>query len=330
MKRRILQAIAFIGICVSLGTHAQVKNEADPTQGFKFKPVMLDAKGGTGTVLGIDFEYKKSWERIAPFDATTLQADKGTTDKQNTGAFKSICGGYSEEQGKVIPTWVAFTDCSGEVSAKGALTTDAGKNPNKLLDFSGSYSWMHTMSSRASTQMFAMGGQTKYETDQSFDNKQFVFGLKGTYTNLAGCTSSTVGGACEPALHFLGLSAGLQRVNPSTDKARKTALAGASLENYQRWEFEGFYKYNLPREWNYLSDVEFNYRHFQELSPPAVIREAGLYRHRLGLVRLNFGLAGKGATAVTPKMFVQYSKGSLPFDTNSERMVKIGLTFQVF
>jgi hypothetical protein len=328
MKPMNIPALLLIAACASNGAVAQEK-EADPTQGFKFKPHMLDAKGGTGSVLAVDFEYKKAWEKIAPLHEV-LQAGKDTADKQKTGMHRSICGGYSEESGKVIPSWVAFTDCSGEVSVKGTLAADAAKNPNKLIDFSGSYSRQHFRSDRASTLMFGIGGQAKYETDQSFDNKQFVFGLKGTFTHLAGCTPAKGEASCMPKLDFLGLSVGFQRVNPATDTARETALAGAPLENYQRWEFEGFYKYNLPNDWNYLSDVELNYRHFQELSAPAAVRTAGLDRHRLGLIRVNFALGGKGALATTPKMFVQYSRGSLPFDTTKERAVKIGVVFEIF
>ena len=195
------------------------------------------------------------------------------------------------------------------------------------MDASGSYSWIYTRSSRAGTNMFALGGQAKYETDQSFENRQFVFGLRGTFTNLQGCGAA--GQVCE-SMNFLGVSLGLQRVNPSNDDARKTALAGASMDNYQRVEFDGFYKYYLPKAWRYVSDIEFNYRHFQELNPSDAIRQAGLHRNRLGLVRLNLGWGGKGSTAVDPTMFVQYSRGSLPFDTKSERVVKVGLQFQVF
>lgn len=318
---------ALIVIFTPAGASAEEKTGADPAEGLKLKPHMMDAKSGTGSVLGLDFEYKRSGQNIAPFER--MQSGRSTGDKQDAGVFGSPCGGYAEEQGKVIPTWVAFTDCAGEISARGTLAANAAKNPNKLLDFSGSYSWMHIRSERPATRMFSIGGQAKYETDQSFENKQFVAGLRGTFTYLAGCNAQGAA-SCEPKLDFLGISAAIQRVNPTTDSTRKAALSGGPLDNYQRGEFEVFYKYNLPKDWNYVSDVELNYRHFQELSPPDLIRQAGLDRQRLGLIRLNFGLAGKGSLATTPKMFVQYSSGKLPFDTKSDRVVKIGLTYDIF
>jgi len=329
MEQRIWIGLSLAAALAANGAVAQEAKEPDPGQGFKFEPLMLDAKGGAGNVFGVNFEYKKSWEKIAGYDKLLLEKVPTRAPDAKKGRGLMSCGGYAEESrppSKPVPEWVSFTDCAGEISAKGTATADADKNPNKLLDFSSSYSWIYTNSSRAGTRMFALGGQAKYETDQSFENKQFVFGVRGTFTHLLGCEAGKV---CD-RMNFLGMSVGLQRVNPSKDTARKTALAGAPMDNYQRMEFDGFYKLYLPESWRYLSDIEFNYRHFQELSPSEVIRQAGLQRNRLGLVRLNFGWGGKGATAVDPSMFVQYSRGSLPFDTKSERVVKFGLQFQVF
>lgn len=315
----------WVATLLACAAHAQEAKEADPTEGFKFEPLMLEAKGGTGNVFGVNFQFKKAWVKTAGIDQLIQEkVPTRAADAKSRGLLS--CGSFQEEEGKVIPSWVAFTDCAGEVYVKGTATADADKNPNKLVDASGSYSWVYTTSSRKRTNMFALGGQAKYETDQSFDNQQYVYGLRGTFTDLPGCAAGVV---CD-RMNFLGLSLGIQRVDPSKDKARKAALGGGAMEPYERAEFEGFYKFYLPSQWRYLSDVEFNYRHFQELDPSDTIRRAGLQRHRLGLVRLNFGWGGKGATAVDPSMFIQYSRGSLPFDTKAERVVKVGLQFQVF
>lgn len=307
---------------------AKQDKQTDTNEGFKFEPLMFDTKGGTGNVFGVNFQYQKSWVKVAGNDEV-LERAAGLPPEARTRGLMS-CGGYAEAQGKAIPEWVSFTDCGGQVSAKGTLAADADKNPNKFLDFNGNYSWIYTRSSRTGLDRFSVGGQVKYETDQGFENKQIVFGIKGTFLDFRGCGATTLGVACPNSMNYLALSVGLQRVDPLTDKARKAALAGKPIDEYQRVELEAFYKFYLPKEWQYVSDLEFNYRHFQELSPPDAIRQAGLDRNRLGLVRLNFGFAGKGATSVTPDMFIQYSRGSLPFDTKSERVVKIGLQFKVF
>ena len=324
MKLHMRTGAFLAATLLAVGTYAQEAKEPDPNEGFKFEPLMLEAKGGTGNVFGVNFQFKKAWAKTAGIDQ--LIQEKVSTrafDAKSRGLMS--CGSYSEEEGKTIPSWVTFTDCAGEISVKGTATADADRNPNKLIDFSGSYSWVYTNSNRMRTNMFAVGGQAKYEIDQSFENKQYVYGIRGTFTNLLGCAAAVV---CDR--NFLGISLGIQRVDPAKDNKRKAALGGAAMDNYERMEFEGFYKYYLPKSWRYLSDIEFNYRHFQELNPSEVTRQAGLYRNRIGLVRLNFGWGGKGATAVDPSMFVQYSRGSLPFDTKSERVVKVGLQFQVF
>ncbi len=328
MRARLLRTVVAAASIVGVATHAQGA-DGDPLEGLRIKPLMLDAKDGTGTVFAIDYSWRKSWARIAPFDAV-LAAGKGSAAAGMTGLAKTVCGGYAEEQGKVIPTWVTFTDCAGEIEARGTLAANAARNPNKLIDTAASYSWSRTSSDRGSTRMFGIGGQTKFETDQGFDDKQFVYGLKGTFTHLAGCTPPAGAASCAPRLDFFGLSLGLQRVQPRGDASREEALGTTDPKGYRRVELEAFYKYNLPKAWRYLSDIELNYRHFYEPGAPDAVRRAGLDRHRLGLIRLNFGVGGQGNFAVTPKMFVQYSRGSLPFDRASERVVKIGLTLDVF
>lgn len=63
-----------------------------------------------------------------------------------------------------------------------------------------------------------------------------------------------------------------------------------------------------------MKSIEFQYRHYRELSAPASIERSGLDRYRLGTVRLNAG----------DDYFVAYSRGRLPFDRQSDRAVKIG------
>lgn len=315
MKARRQAALAATACwCLPLFAAAQegAVDKVDPNQGFKFKPVMIEAKGGTGTVLGLDYSFQKSWASASQDQAAARGGDRG-----------SVCGSYKEgpiPAGKLIAESFSWTDCAAQVEAKGTLTADAAKNPNKFIDFSGSYAWSHWDMSRAALRMAAFGGQAKYETDQSFDDKQFVFGMTGWYSYHFGCSPAPSQAPCKPNLSFVSLKAGLARVNPSTDKARKAAIGSATMESYPRVEFEAFAKVLMPSNWKHLSDMELNYRHFQELSPPDVIRQAGLYRHRLGVIRFN----------LDNDLFLQYSRGSQPFDTKSERVVKIGLTYKVF
>lgn len=304
MTNRILSTL--ITLCVvSLGEVAiaqDVAKQADKAaekspkleDGLKVKPVALDAKGGSGTVLGIDYNYKKS-----------------------VFSGGACLGSSNAGQGEIDPN-APRCERGYQFDAAGTIVSSAEKNPNKLLDFSGSY--RHRIKHRALMQSY--GAQAKYETDQSFENKQFVAGGTATATYIFGLPSS---GETNNGPKFLdnsvvALDFGIARVNPATDKARKTALAGAPLDSYQRWDVEGYFNYLPPGDWKFVKTVEFNYRHFQELNPPAAVKQAGLQRHRLGIVRIN----------LPEKFFVQYSKGSLPFDTKSERVVKFGLEYKIF
>jgi hypothetical protein len=273
----------------------------DPQQGFTLKPVMLDAANGTGTTLGVDYAFKKNWSRVATYSGGPVDGPVFN----NAG-----CGGYQFDNSKLVSDYYILTDCAAEIEVKGTLTGSAAKNPNKFIDLSAVYAWMHFNSTRAGTSSYSAGGQAKFETDQGFDNKQFTYGLRGTYTFMSPA----------PGLDFFGLKAGLARVDPSTDKARKAALGGAAMSPYSRAELDVFYKFGLPAGWKHLTDIELNYRHFQELGAPDAITQAGLQRQRMGLVRLN----------LDQNLFVQYSRGSQPFDTARARVVKIGLSYKIF
>ena len=142
----------------------------------------------------------------------------------------------------------------------------------------------------------------KYETDQGFDNKQYVWGVSALAYKYEGFLPRNSHGS---------VRVGFGRVEPKEDAARTTALGGAALDAFNRWNLEAYYNYPLGGR---LTSVEFQYRHFQEVSPPAAVDAAGIDRHRLGTIRLNI----KG------DLFVAYSKGSLPFDKKSDRAVTLG------
>lgn len=304
MTKRIIST--FITLCaVSLGdvvSAQDVAKQADKAaekspkleDGLKIKPVILDAKGGSGTVLGIDYSYKK---------------------KVFSGG--ACLGSSNAEQDEINPN-APRCERGYQFDAAGTIVSSAEKNPNKMLDFSGSY--RYRIKHRALMQSY--GAQAKYETDQTFENKQFVAGGTATATYIFGVPESDRASK-EPQFldnSVAALDFGIARVNPATDKARKTALAGGPLDSYQRWEVEGYFNYLPPGDWKFVKTVEFNYRHFQELNPPAAIKQAGLQRHRLGIIRIN----------LPEKFFVQYSRGSLPFDTKSDRVVKFGLEYKIF
>jgi hypothetical protein len=186
----------------------------------------------------------------------------------------------------------------GELAARlrGTITASKEKNPHKLIDLAGS--WHYVISTLPA--WYRVGANLTFETDQSFANKQLAYGLS---TAVSKVSIVKPGDAGSLLLHFA-------RVNPSDDAARKAAEG--SLKAFQRWNLEASYSLNLNHQ--KLRSIDFNYRYYQELSPSAAIRVAGLDRRWLGLVRAN----------LDNDFFLQYSRGSLPFDQRSVRAVTMG------
>lgn len=183
-----------------------------------------------------------------------------------------------------------------DLRARGTLAASKEKNPNKLLDFAAAA----VLKLDAPSYYAKVGGGLTFETDQGFDNKQTMFSLTGAISKVRVFMPGDAG----------SLIANYGTVNPSQDEERKKLVG--NLDSFRRWDLE--VSYSIPINKQKVRSVDFNYRHYQEFSPPAQVSAAGQGRHRLGLIRVN----------LDQDFFLQYSKGSLPFDQKSERAVKIG------
>lgn len=148
----------------------------------------------------------------------------------------------------------------------------------------------------------------------------------------ASTTSAADGPHCVPAslqrrkLRFSRWGSFRPRRVPVTrrhGRARScVAFAGrtGNLKGYRRWDAEVVYRIDLkgavlsiP-----LKSLEFQCRHFQEVSAPAAVEQASIDRSRLGTIRLNLG----------DDKFIAYSRGSLPFDKQRDRTVRIGWEYR--
>jgi hypothetical protein len=183
-----------------------------------------------------------------------------------------------------------------DLRARGTLASSKERNPNKLLDFLA----LGVYKIDTPAAYYKLGALFAYETDQGFDNKQTMYGLAASASKV---TIFTPGDAGSVLLNF-------GNVNPSTDAQREKLLG--SLEAFKRWNLE--LSYSIPINKSKVRSIDFNYRHYQEISPPAAIRDAELDRYRIGLIRIN----------LDQDFFLQYSRGSLPFDQRSERTIKLG------
>lgn len=246
---------------------------------LELKPILIE--GDEGATLGLEY------------------ALDGVLWEQDLSSDEPDCTSFCTDQ-------VAVGDISIRYRGQGVITATADKNPRNFLDLS--VDALATYST-PSWGAFRLGGFVKFETDQQFDDQQWAYGARAAYAK-----QDFIGRKGDSLALYLGYG----RVEPNADEARKTALGAASLDAYDRVEFEALYM--LRTGWSLVDVIEFNYRTFQEIDAPAPIRAAGLQRHELGSVRLN----------LPNDLFIAYSDGSLPFDRKSDQAVKIGWSYKLF
>ena len=122
---------------------AQAANAAD------ISPVVLDSKNSTGSTVGLDYNLNGQVDK-------TLYGPEGTNINVDTNV------------GSVVLSY----------RAKGTIAASAERNPNNFLDL------QLNGTLRYATEHFGTingGLLSKYESDQSFKNKNLVYGLQGTY-----------------------------------------------------------------------------------------------------------------------------------------------------
>lgn len=239
---------------------------------FSIKPVVIDSANSSGAALGLDYDF------AGKYQFWTTRTGAGSKIVELDDLDKTFRAGQLD------------------LRARGTLASSKEKNPNKLLDFIGS----GVLKLNAPSYWVKLGGTLTFETDQSFDNKQRMFGVTGTVSKVG---SFLPGDAGSVIVNY-------GKVKPTKDEERKKVTG--NLNSFRRWDLE--LSYSIPVNQQRVRSIDFDYRHYQEVSASNPIKVAGLDRNRLGLIRVN----------LEQNFFVQYSKGSLPFDQKSERAVKIG------
>jgi hypothetical protein len=191
------------------------------------------------------------------------------------------------------------------LTGKGTFAAIAERNPKNFLE---------TQVEAVAVQSTRAGGTwigglaLGYEADQRWEKRQPVASLMGTYAKRNAFMRNDLAG-----LHLA-----YARVNPVEDSERRALLGAAHDKAFKRAYAEGVYQIQTGHD--LVQTVELNVRLFRELGAPAVIRQAGLDRHRLATIR--FGLK-KG-------FFVAFSHGRLPFERDDERAVEVGWSIDLF
>ncbi len=195
------------------------------------------------------------------------------------------------------------------LDSRGVVTPEAKRNPRDFLEFNGT---LGALVSTANAGTFSIAAKVGYEADQTFSNKQKLFGGTLTYGKL------TLLGAND----FFGITTSYVQVDPIADTVRAFTLGTSApntreLEQYGRWSVEGLYM--APITIGPVRAIELNVRYYTEPSAPSAIRGAKLDRHTLGIIRLG----------LTNDLFIAYSVGSLPFDRTDNRVYALGWSYKL-
>jgi hypothetical protein len=273
----LVAVFGFTSVC-----HAGTDAGSTPNTGFSIRPAILDSSNGTGSTLGLEFQ------------------GSGTPVSQNINEFN--------------PTGLIGEAITGKFELKydasGTVAADADRNPKDFLNAMLTASYVLGSSQYGSIKV---GAFSRYEADQTFKSKQFVYGASLTYVKL---------GIFTQVADWVAVDVRRGRVDPNGDKAREAALGTSSLPQYYRDDFEADYHYDV--RWKLvdaiqLESVELSYLYFLETAPPAQVEAAGLDRHHLATLRINFA----------NNIFVAYSRGRLPFDKTNDKIYEIGLSYKL-
>jgi hypothetical protein len=250
---------------------------ASPEQSNKFEvsPVVIDSKNGAGSTVGVEYKIKGDLVQRS----LDSKDDAGLKPNATIGSIN-----------------VSY-------AANGTITAASERNPKNFLEFQLDAKYLRS-GAEAGT---VLGGFfAKYETNQSFDKKQYVFGLGGAYGKYSAFRTND----------FIGISANYGRIDPKDDPERKRLLGGSKLDTFYRWDYEALYMIPIASE--NVKSFELNYRFFRENRAPVAIRNASLERHHLATVRI--GLKND--------FFVAYSAGKLPFDRKNDQLFQVGLSYK--
>jgi len=170
------------------------------------------------------------------------------------------------------------------------------------------------------------------ESDQAFEQKQYVYGIGGFFLCAIQDRQSAAAqfnifdypfkiarmltGYPEPfetARHsFPRLRFAIEQVDPKTSDARQ-ALTG-NLATFERFQAEIALSSPIALIGNAPVKASLAYRYFREINPPAVVEGAGLdtFNYLTAAIHFPNGIA------------FTYSRGALPFDLKSESVYALG------
>ena len=192
MKKLTTILSAFVLMAPNLASSAEA--ESNSKSSFEFNPVVIDSKNGTGATVGVEYKFKGN--------LLTKEFD-------------------SKDTGSALDPSATIGSAVIGYSGNGTVAASKDRNPKNFLEFQLDAKLRYSGSGKGTV----LGGFfTKHETNQSFTDKQFVYGLGGTYGKYM------VFGEND----FVAFDANYGRVDPKGDTLRKSALGSAPIDPYYR------------------------------------------------------------------------------------------------
>lgn len=159
----------------------------------------------------------------------------------------------------------------------------------------------------------------KVEGDQSFDQRNYVFGVE---TNL-----SRNFGSQKLILNPV-LTLGIEQVDPKRNEARAAVMATDDV--YTRAYGEFGFTGSVARIRGEDIKLNFSVRHFRELGPEDVISDAGLDTFTYSVVALQIpAVLIPGFDNPRNSFVLSYADGELPFNVSSETTFELGFRHDV-
>lgn len=261
---------------------------ADDATSFTLAPVALDSKEGGGSSIGIKYELANAFRF-----GSSETGKEGNTGSEPLNPAQDLAVLYGRS---------GFL----KYGADGTWTVDKADNPAstaqaKIVAGYGSFQEQASLD---------LGGFVGLEGDQDYENRNTLYGVE-----LGGHYSFT-----EDASTYATFVLDYGQVDASADEERM-ALTGDDA--YDRLSGELQLSYGLQKLGTArasLISLQLNYRYYQELDAPDIIRDNDQDRYALATFLLRFH---KG-------LYLAYSSGTLPFDKRNDKIFEIGFSQNIF
>jgi len=261
---------------------------AADTSSFTLAPVALDSKEGGGSSIGIKYEIAGAF-RFGSSKAGN-EDNAGSEPLDPAQELSGLYGRSGFLKYGVDGTWTVDKEDNPASTAQAKIIAGYGSFQEKAsLD---------------------LGGFVGLEGDQDYENRNTLYGVElGGYYGFAEDASTY-------ATFFLDYG----QVDASGDEERM-ALTGD--DTYDRFSGELKLSYGLQKlgtARTSLISLQLNYRYYQELDAPDIIRDNDQDRYALATFLLRFH---KG-------LYLAYSSGTLPFDKQNDKIFSIGFSQNIF